>query len=44
MLPQLVQDGYLRRADLLHAPLSGAYWRRRAPRLRARVESALRLR
>jgi hypothetical protein len=41
---QLVREGYLSRRGLVRATLSRAYWSRRGPRLRARVESALRLR
>jgi hypothetical protein len=41
---ELVREGYLRRSELLRARLSAPYWRRRAPRLRTRVEALLRLR
>lgn len=41
---ELVREGYLPRAQLMRAKLTAPYWRRRAPRLRARLESRLHLR
>ncbi|MDP9183307.1 MAG: hypothetical protein M3P04_11090, partial [Actinomycetota bacterium] len=40
----LVREGYLRRRDLVRPQLSRSYWSRRLPRLRARIDRALRLR
>jgi hypothetical protein len=41
---QLLLEGYLRRRELVRAQLSWAYWSRRGPRLRERVEQAIGLR
>jgi hypothetical protein len=41
---ELVREGYLTRRELVRASLSRPYWRRRAPRVRARVKTLLHLR